>query len=206
MKKYYIYTLSKDKLIFYIGKTLNLDKRLASHKTTYGSDILLEVLDETTDWKSTEVFWIEQFKQWGFNLKNKNKGGGGRDYQTEEIKIKIGNNQPKNKFRNPETNIKIGLSNKGLKKKPCSDERKHKISESNKGKQFNLGKKYNTITFKKVIQYDLQNNLIKEWDSVKEILHYLGKKQNNMSIYRCLQGQLDTAYKFKWKYKITENE
>ena len=76
MIKYYIYTLSKDKLIFYIGKTLNLDKRLASHKITYGSDILLEVLDETTDWKIEEIFWIEQFRQWGFNLKNKNKGGG----------------------------------------------------------------------------------------------------------------------------------
>jgi hypothetical protein len=201
MKKYYIYTLSKNKTIFYIGKTLNLDKRLSNHKIKYGNDILLEVLDETTNWKSSEIFWIEQFRQWGFYLKNKNKGGGGRDYQTEEIKTKIGKNQPKTKIRNSETNIKIGLSNKGLKKKPCSDERKAKISKSNKGKQFNLGKKYNTITIKKVIQYDLQNNFIKEWNSVKEILYYLGKKQNNMSIYRCLQGQLDTAYKFKWKYK-----
>jgi len=200
MEKYYIYTLSKDGLIFYIGKTLNLDKRLANHKTTYGNNILLEVLDETTNWKSEEIFWIEQFKQWGFNLKNKNKGGGGRDYQTKEIKTKIGKNQPKTKSRNPETNIKIGLSHTGLKKKPCSDERKNKISESNKGKQFNLGKKYNTITFKKVIQYDLQDNFIKEWNSVKEILCYMDKMKKD-SIYGCLCGKLKTAYKFKWKYK-----
>lgn len=200
MKKYYIYTLSKDGLIFYIGKTLNLDKRLANHKITYGNNILLEVLDETTNWKSEEIFWIEQFKQWGFNLKNKNNGGGGRDYQTEEIKIKIGKNQPKTKNRNLETNIKIGLSHKGLKKKPCSDERKNKISKSNKGKQFNLGKKYNTITFKKVIQYDLQDNFIKEWNSVKEILYYMNEIKKD-SIYKCLCGKLKTAYEFKWKYK-----
>jgi hypothetical protein len=201
MKMYYIYTLSKNNLIFYIGKTIDLDKRLANHKITYGNNILLEVLDETTDWKSVEMFWIEQFRQWGFYLENKNKGGGGRDYQTEEIKIKIGKNQPKTKSRKSETNIKIGLSNKGLKKKPCSEERKNKISKSNKGKQFNLGKKYNTIVFKKVIQYDLQNNFIKEWNSVKEILYYFNKKQNNMAIYRCLRGQTNTAYNFKWNYK-----
>jgi hypothetical protein len=200
MKKYYIYTLSKNGLIFYIGKTLDLNKRLANHKITYGNDILLEVLDETTNWKFDEMFWIEQFKQWGFKLENKNKGGGGRDYQTEEIRTKIGKNQPPTKKRNPETNIKIGLSHKGLKKKPCSDERKEKISKTNKGKQFNLGKKYNTVTFKKVIQYDLQNNFIKEWNSVKEILHYMDKMKED-SIYKCLCGKLKTAYKFKWKYK-----
>lgn len=201
MKKYYIYTLSIDGLIFYIGKTTNLNKRLANHKQTYGNNILLEVLDKTDNWRWCEMFWIEQFRCWGFNLKNKNKGGGGNDYLNDDIKQRIGKNQPSTKIRNPKTNIKIGLSNKGLKKKPCSNERKLKISNANKGKQFNLGKKYNTTTFKKVIQYDLENNFIREWNSVKEILDYLGKKQNNMSIYRCLQGKLDTAYKFKWKYK-----
>ena len=201
MKKYYIYTLSKNELIFYIGKTSNLDKRLANHKIKYGKDILLEILEETTNWRLSEMFWIEQFRQWGFSLENKNIGGGGRDFQTEEIKTKIGKNQPKTKNRNPETNEKIGLSHKGLKKKPCSQERKDKISKANKGKKFNLGKKYTTVTFKKVIQCDLEGNPIKEWNSVKEILHYLGKKENNMNVYRCLQGQLDTAYNFKWKYK-----
>jgi hypothetical protein len=89
MKKYYIYTLSENNLIFYIGKTINLDKRLANHKITYGKNIVLEILEETYDWKTDEKFWIEQFIQWGFKLKNKNNGGGGRDFQTDEIKHKI---------------------------------------------------------------------------------------------------------------------
>lgn len=201
MKTYYIYTLSKNNLVFYIGKTLNLDKRLANHKITYGNNILLEVLEETQDWKFIEKFWIEQFRQWGFGLKNKNKGGGGRDFQTDEIKFKIGKNQPTTKFRNKSTNVKIGLSNKGLKKKPCTEERKLKIIQAKKGKKINLGKKYNTTVFKKVIQYDLEGNFIKEWNSVKEILNHLNKNINNMSLYRCLRGELTTAYKFKWKYK-----
>jgi hypothetical protein len=204
MKKYYIYTLSENNLIFYIGKTINLDKRLANHKITYGKNIVLEILEETYDWKTDEKFWIEQFIQWGFKLKNKNNGGGGMDFQTDEIKHKIGKNQPKTKFRSLETNIKIGISNKGLKKKSCSEERKNKISQANKGKQFNLGKKYNTITYKKVIQYDTHGNFIKEWDSVKEILESLNKPSNSHSIYRCLRGELDTAYRFKWKYKTEE--
>ena len=203
MEKYYIYTLSINESIFYIGKTKDLNKRLANHKITYGKNILLEVLDETDDWRWCEMFWIEQFRQWGFNLSNKNKGGGGRDYLTEETKIKISINQPKTKKRSPETNIKIGLSNKGLKKKPCSEERKKKISESNKGKKFNLGKKYNTVTFKKVLQYDLEGNFIKEWDSVYEVLNHF-KKSSYSSLYRCLVGKLNSAYKFKWKYKNKE--
>lgn len=198
---YYIYTLANNNGIFYVGKTNNISKRLANHKITYGKDIKLEILSETLDsWKEEEKYWIEQLKGWGFNLKNKNQGGGGPDFNSEETRLLISKNQPITKYRNPETNIKIGLSHKGLKKKPCSDERKNKISKSNKGKQFNLGKKYNTKTFKKVIQYDLQNNFIKEWNSVKEILYYMDKMKKD-SIYKCLGGKSKTAYKFKWKYK-----
>ena len=199
---YYIYTLANNNGIFYVGKTNNILKRLANHKITYGKNIKLEVLSETHDsWKEEEKYWIEQLKQWGFILSNKNLGGGGPDFNSEETRLLISKNQPRTKYRNPETNIKIGLSNKGLKKKPCSEERKIKISKANKGKKFNLGKKYNTVNFKPVMQYDLDGNFIKEWKSVREIMQSMGKKENNMSIYRACSGQLDSAYKFKWKYK-----
>ena len=140
-------------------------------------------------------------KTMGFILSNKNLGGGGPDFNNEETRLLISKNQPKTKYRNSETNVKIGLSHKGLKKKPCSEERKIKISKANKGKKFNLGKKYNTVKFKSVIQYDLEGNFIKEWNSVKEILQSMGKKNSATSIYKVLSGQLDTAYKSRWKYK-----
>lgn len=202
--KFYIYTLERKNEIFYVGKTNNLKKRLANHKITYGDGVEIKILNEVEDnWRDEEKYWIEQLKYWGFQLNNRNRGGGGPHTMSEETRKSIGLNQPKSKYRNPKTNIKIGL-NQPKSKKPCSEKRKQKISKANKGKKFNLGKKYNTVTFKKVLQYDLNNNFIQEWNSVKEILHYLNKKENNMMIYRCLNGTLDSAYKFKWKYKNTK--
>lgn len=199
---YYIYTLAKDDEIFYVGKTNSLEKRYKNHQLKYGKDIEIEILSETINtWREEEKYWIEQLKCWGFNLKNKNKGGGGEDYKSEKTRLLISQNQPTSKKRNPITNIKIGMAHKGLKKKPCSDKRKQKISEANKGKKFNLGKTYDCKSYKKVLQYDLEGNFIKEWNSVKEIQQSFGKKENNLAIYRACTGQLDTAYKFKWKYK-----
>ena len=197
----YIYILESKNKIFYVGKTNDLKKRLANHKITYGDNIEIQILTEVKDnWRDEERYWIEQFRQWGFDLKNKNGGGGGETFKSKKTKKLIGLGQPKNKYRNPKTNIKIGLG-QPKRKKPCSEARKKKIREANKGKKFNLNKTYNCKSYKKVLQYDLNNIFIKEWKSVKEILHYLGKKENNMMVYRCLNKTLNSAYKFKWKYK-----
>jgi hypothetical protein len=199
--KYYIYTLEKENKIFYVGKTNNLKQRLAHHKITYGDNIKIQLLSEVIDnWENEEKYWIEQLKYWGFDLKNKNKGGGGETFKSNETRKLISLNQPKTKYRNPKTNIKIGL-NQPKTKKPCSEVRKKKISEANKGKKYNLNKTYNCKSYKKVLQYDLENNFIKKWKSVKEILHSLNKKETNMMIYRCLRGDLDSAYGFKFKYE-----
>jgi hypothetical protein len=75
-----IYYLHKgDNIPFYIGKTKNLSLRLYDHKHTYGRDVLIEEIDlvEDKEWKFWEKYWVEQFKIWGFKLKNKNNGGGG---------------------------------------------------------------------------------------------------------------------------------
>ncbi|MBQ3414512.1 MAG: hypothetical protein IJH39_04025 [Clostridia bacterium] len=52
-----------------------------------------------------------------------------------------------------------------------------------------------------VLQYDLNNNLIKEWESVREIERILGYCHSN--ILRCCNGKLKQAYGFVWKYKET---
>jgi hypothetical protein len=181
--KYYIYTLSQNNVIFYVGKTTNLKTRLSNHRTVYGYNVVLEEVDNVEDWKFWENYWIQQFKQWGFKLINQNEGGGGCKNHTNESKLKI------------------GLSNIGLKKKPCSKERKERIKNANKGKKHNLGKKYNVKSYKKVIQCDLQNNFIKEWNNVYEILKAFKKEKTNMLIWNCCQGKIPTAYGYKWKYK-----
>jgi hypothetical protein len=93
----------------YIGKTKNCRKN--QHKQTFGSQIIYTYIDEINsldrnDWKPLESYWIEQFRQWGFEIMNKNKGGNGPEYL------------------NNETKIKIGLGNKGIKKPGVSEKTK----------------------------------------------------------------------------------
>jgi len=78
----------------YIGKTKNCRK--SAHKKTYGENIEYSYIDEVNslnrmDWEPLETYWIQQFTQWGFEIVNLNKkGGGGSEYLTEETKQKIG--------------------------------------------------------------------------------------------------------------------
>ena len=53
--------------------------------------------------------------------------------------------------------------------------------------------------YKPVLQYDNQNNIIKEWPSGIEIKNQLGFSQSAIS--QCCNGKLKTAYGFIWKYK-----
>jgi hypothetical protein len=76
----------------YIGKTKN--SRYYEHKKKYGNNILYTIIDEINSldykaWKPLESFWINQFKTWGFKVLNKNDGGGGADFYTQESKDKI---------------------------------------------------------------------------------------------------------------------
>jgi len=104
--KVFIYYLEKNNIIFYIGKTKNPKSREADWKREYGEDLKFFIIDEVdnNEWKVWECYWIEQFKQWGFNLINQNKGGGGlekhSDETIEKIRLKkIGIKQNRTKIR-----------------------------------------------------------------------------------------------------------
>lgn len=102
---YYIYTLTDptDGEVKYIGKTKDIKDRLWRH--TGPSNLkslwipknkwiqwlkkqdlkpIIEILEETDaeHVDACEIYWISQFKQWGFKLKNVASGGGGADYWT----------------------------------------------------------------------------------------------------------------------------
>ena len=49
---------------------------------------LLDEVEEN-NWEFWERYWIQQFKQWGFNLSNKNNGGGGPLTHSENVVKKI---------------------------------------------------------------------------------------------------------------------
>ena len=62
------------------------------------------------------------------------------------------------------------------------------------GKVLKNGKKS-----KPVLQFDLQDNFIKEYPSTKQAERELGFDQGH--ICNCCNGKQKTAYGFKWKYK-----
>lgn len=72
-----------------------------------------------------------------------------------------------------------------------SQEHKEKIGKANKGR------KYKSKKAKKVLQLDLDDNVIKEWESLTEAI-----RNNKGDIWACIKGiQKTTIKKFKWKYK-----
>jgi hypothetical protein len=77
----------------YIGKTI--DSRKSAHKSTYGPQISYTYIDEVPslnhdDWEPIETYWIEQFKQWGFDVVNKRKqGGSGPEFHKDETKANM---------------------------------------------------------------------------------------------------------------------
>ena len=74
--------------------------------------------------------------------------------------------------------------------KQLTNSHKNKISLANSGK--------NNPNSKKVFQYDLEMNLIKEWDSVGMVCKILNLSVGNIS--SCCIGKRKTAYGFIWKY------
>jgi hypothetical protein len=196
-KKTNIYYLHNGNNVpFYVGKTVqNPNKRLNNHKKVFGNNTLLEVIDivKNNNWLFWEKHYISLFKSWGFNLKNKNEGGGGcLTHEVSEL-----------------AREKISKTHKNL-KKPFTENHKinHKNSYKNRnvtwGNKISKGLKGRKITWDQgnvgkpsspINQYDLEENFIKRWDNIKE----------PSSIYKCyisgcLRGRQLSSGGYIWKY------
>lgn len=73
----------------YIGKTINYNSRKYDHFQKYSQNVEISIIDKVNshfskDWKPLECYWIEQFKTWGFDVCNRNNGGGGVEFRTQE--------------------------------------------------------------------------------------------------------------------------
>lgn len=182
----------------YIGKTKDSYKnnRKNHHRWKLGKQITYTYIDqinsiENKDWEYVESYWIEQFRQWGFDVINKNRGGGGPEYLTFEQKNKIRNKNNRG-FKissNKERANKISVSLKGIKK-----------SDSH---IFNLSKAKQGIScphkWKSVIQYDKEGTYITEYPSLKQAstsLHI-----NYQNLYKHLHGFSKTIGGYVFKYK-----
>lgn len=185
----------------YIGKEKSHQNksRKDDHIRTYGRCIFFDYIDKCNgwnkkDWKLLETKWIKWFKEQGYKVVNKNNGGGGAEFCSEEHKIKISKanfGRSINKAIPRPKNIRkyIGIGNKG---KKFNDKIKKHLSK------IRIGKK--NITVKKpVIQYDLNMNFIKEYISLSEAARSLGVVTNNISA--CCLGNQKTCCGFIFKLK-----
>lgn len=95
---------------------------------------------------------------------------------SEETKLKMRESQLGRKHKE-ESKLKVGLAHKG---------RKH-------SKEFGLN--ISNRQKKRILQYDLEGNFIKEWETVSEVLRLF----NNVS--KALKGKYKTCGGYIWKYK-----
>ena len=177
----------------YIGKTKCSRKN--DHELTYGQQITYTYIDEVEsikyeDWGPLEKYWIEQFKQWGFEVVNRNKGGGGPSCWDDNLKLKMSLSK-KGKLKPMGFGNKISKSKKGI---PRLDI-KGRISP-NKGNYI-----LHLKTRKAIIQYDKQMNIVQEWNSPTEAGINLNIDRSQISAVARGNTKWKTAGGFIFKYK-----
>ncbi len=188
-----IYYLHRgDDIPFYVGKSRRHLERFENHKQTFGSNIEMEVISEVKNWRRWEKYYIKKYRDLGYQLENKNEGGGGIEFVSQETRNKISNHPTRGK--------QISKANKGKtmahKGKPLSEEHIAKI-KANRG---HLKGRPNTWQAKAVLQYDLEGNFIKEFVSQTKAQYIMGKPKSD-GIGAVCRGNQKTAYGYKWKYK-----
>lgn len=216
-RKFYVYCHKRktDGKCFYIGKGTGNRYKSKSGRNQYWhnivnkhgfeSEILVNNITEEKAFKLESEFC----KQIGYeNLCNLHiENGWGGHSKTEETKQKLytdirnkhvseslkGYKQTEEHIKKRSAHLK-GKSN--LKnKKPKPDGFGQNISNKLKGGE--------RISIRKsVLQYDLKDNFIKEWDSILEICIVLfNDVSKNSNITACCKNRTKSAYGFIWKYK-----
>ena len=188
-----IYYLHKgDDIPFYVGKSRRHLERFENHKQTFGSNIEMKIISEVKNWRRWEKYYIKKYRDLGYQLENKNEGGGGIEFVSQETRNKISNHPTRGK--------QISKANKGKamahKGKPFSEEHKAKI----KATRGFLKNRKNTWQPKAVLQYDLEGNLVKEFVSQREAQYIMGKPKSD-GVGAVCRGEQKTAYGYKWKFK-----
>lgn len=214
-----IYTLSSTRnpnIIRYIGKSKQkLSRRLSQHlcaakkakETNYklnynynwinkelseGYEIIIEELDsvnfqENESWEWLEQYWISQMKIWGFNITNLTDGGDGnknQHFSKETIQKRA--EKLRGIPRDLETRRKISESHKG---KILSEETKNKVSNSIK-----------ELQGRKILQYDLDGNKIKEWNCIVDAAKQLNIDKANIGHCCSHKENHNSAGGFIWRY------
>jgi group I intron endonuclease len=216
----YIYCLkdSIDNKIKYIGKSDNPNDRLKNHikKHKYTKSFknnwikklieknfkpILEIIEVVpfSEWSFWEKYWISQFKYWGFILYNLTDGGDGGNFGYL-VNKKISDKLKNRKFSH-ETLKKMSVS---AKKRKISEEGRKSLSIHRTGQKNPMyGKKQSRYCIeskqKPITQLSENNEIIKDWLSIKQESQYLSINRN--SIRMVCNNQRKTAGGYKWVFK-----
>jgi hypothetical protein len=243
-----IYTLSCPITgsVKYIGKTIKpLISRLSEHiydsnrhrnkrsnwiKSLTNNNLLpvIEPLETVyNNWAEAEMYWIAQFKAWGFDLKNMTAGGEGtlgRKLSADAIRKMSEKNKGRivtketiekakaTRFKNnsyistPQCRQKQSVALRG---KPKSKEHNLKVSLANKGRKCSdefknkcrnrmKGKRQEAILVP-VTQLTKEGDFVANYDCVVNAMRATGIL--NTAIRNCLTGRSKSAGGYKWTYQ-----
>lgn len=214
--------------LIYIGYSKNLKSRGNNYKSNkIKTQKLIKKSIEEYEWENhkfeiieyceieklreREIYWINFYNTFNKGL-NSNKGGGGPLTHTEKTKLKISKKSKLNKGKRINSHWKgkkksheiceKNRANKGKrakshrKGKNITDSHKLKISKSKKGKPIFSNRKC-------ILQYDKNNNLIKEHDSIELAAKYINKNPTaiNNALLKIKKGIKATSFGYIWKYK-----
>lgn len=210
--KTYIYILKHPEIfeVKYVGKTNNIKRRFAQHKSKkclektgskklaswilklLSNDLLpiMEIIEECEDnWIEREKHWISYYSN--TNLCNLSEGGEGVGH----------NNSTKSKItllgrkRTDEEKQAISKAMTGIKRGKYNNTEGHKKRYENLEEREKCGAKLR----KKVGQYDLENNLIQEFESLREASRQLAIDCGSIS--KCCRNiKYESLNGFVFKY------
>lgn len=201
----------------YIGSSINVFKRKNRHFSElknlkhkniklqrsfnkHGKDnfifYVIELVEDKNNLINREQYYIDKEKpEYNINLVANSSLGVKRSEETKE-KVRLANLG----LKHPEWRNKIKSEAQGgdkhwTKKKEFSEESKLKMSETHK-KLYENG--YQHPSKKPILQYNLDMELIKKWESAVAVERELGFSVS--AICQCLKGKNKTSNKFIWKY------
>ncbi len=177
---------------------------------------ILNIIDEVSinEWQFWEKYWITKLKESGENLTNHTEGGNGmikHSYNTIE-KMKIRHKEFPNYNKSSDKDIFIDVYllqqkyiTENLSLNKCAtffgvakSTIFKRLKENNISKLKSDWIEQISVRPKRpVLQYDINMNFIKEWESTKIVLRTLGIK-----VIDCCKGRNKTRGGFIWRYKI----
>lgn len=174
------------------------------------------IADKISQLNELEINYIKTFDSVnsGYNLQH----GGLNGLHSEETKLKIGlknkgnksrtgyNNSEESKIRMSKIQMGHKVSEKtrkavaeANKKREFSENTRRKMSESRKNRTIPYSQilKMKQKSMKPINQYDMDFNLIKEWDSAASIFRESGIRPQRIRM--CCAGQISSFKQFIWK-------